>query len=176
MAKWTVDQAHSNVGFQVKHMMISKVKGSFTRYTADVEAKDLEDLTEALIQFEIDVASITTKNEDRDKHLKSEDFFNVETYPHITFTSTAIVKQGDHYELSGDMTIKDQTHPVTFHVEYGGKGKNPWGVEVYGFEATAKVKREQFGLTWNAVLETGGALVGSEVKIILDLEFNPATE
>lgn len=176
MAKWTIDHAHSNVAFQVKHMMVSKVKGNFTSYTADVEADDLADLTNARITFTIDVASITTKSDDRDNHLKSADFFDAETYPHITFASTVITKSGDDYKITGDFTIRDQTHPVTFDVEYNGKGTNPWGVEVYGFEAEAKIKREQFGLTWNAALETGGVLVGSDVKIHLDLEFNPASE
>lgn len=176
MAKWAIDMAHSTIGFQVKHMMVSKVKGYFTSYTADVVAADLADLTTACISFTIEVASLTTKSDDRDNHLKSADFFDAETYPQIKFISTSIEKSGDDYKITGDFTIKDQTHPVTFDVAYNGKGTNPWGVEVYGFEAETKVKREQFGLTWNAALETGGVLVGSDVKINLDLEFNPAVE
>lgn len=176
MAKWAIDHAHSSIGFQVKHMMVSKVKGNFTGFTADVEADDLADLTGASILFTIEVASLTTKNEERDNHLKSADFFDAEAYPHMTFTSTSIEKTGDDYKITGDFTIRDQTHPVRFDVTYNGKGTNPWGVEVYGFEAETKIKREQFGLTWNAALETGGVLVGSDVKIHLDLEFNPASE
>lgn len=176
MTKWTIDQAHSNIAFQVKHMMVSKVKGSFSDYTADVEAADLADLTNARIHFTINVDSLTTKNEERDNHLKSADFFDAETYPHMTFTSTSITKSGSDYKLTGDFTIRDQTHPVTFDVEYNGKVTNPWGVEVHGFEAETTIKREQFGLTWNAALETGGVLVSSDVKISLDLEFNPASE
>lgn len=173
MTKWIVDQSHSAVGFEVKHMMVSKVKGQFNSYTADVEASDLTDLTTASITFTFDVASIHTNSEDRDNHLKSADFFDVETYPTVTFNSTNITKKGDDYEVTGDLTIKDVTKPVTFNVEYGGKGTNPWGVEVYGFEAEAKINREEFGLTWNAALETGGVLVGKDIKIKVELEINP---
>lgn len=174
MAKWTVDQSHSTIGFEVKHMMVSKVKGQFNNYTADVEATELTDLTTASIHFEFDVASINTNSEDRDNHLKSADFFSVEEFSKITFTSTNIVKDGDDYKVSGELTIKDVTKPVTFDVEFGGKGTNPWGVEVYGFEAEAKINREEFGLTWNAALETGGVLVGKDIKIKVELELNPA--
>ncbi|ESU31760.1 hypothetical protein G3A_14675 [Bacillus sp. 17376] len=174
MAKFTVDQAHSALGFEVKHMMVSKVKGQFGSYTADVEAADLTDLTTASIAFKIDVTSIDTRNEDRENHLKSADFFDVENYPTIDFKSTSITRDGDDYKVTGDLTIKDVTKPVTFDVEFGGKGTNPWGVEVYGFEAEAKVNREEFGLTWNAPLETGGVLVGKDIKIKVELEVNPA--
>ncbi len=174
MAKFAVDQAHSAIGFEVKHMMVSKVKGQFGSYTADVEAADLTDLTTASIAFKIDVASIDTRSEDRENHLKSADFFDVENYPTIDFKSTNITRDDDDYKVTGDLTIKDVTKPVTFDVEYGGKGTNPWGVEVYGFEAEAKVNREDFGLTWNAALETGGVLVGKDIKIKVELEVNPA--
>lgn len=174
MAKWIIDQSHSQVGFEVKHMMVSKVKGDFGSYTADIDAEDLADLTTAQISFSFDVASINTRSEDRDNHLKSADFFDVEKYPTITFKSTNIKKSGDDYKVTGDLTIKDVTKPVTFDVEYGGKGKNPWGVEVYGFEAETKINREEFGLTWNAALETGGVLVGKDIKIKVELEVNPA--
>jgi len=174
MAKWTVDQAHSTVGFEVKHMMVSKTKGQFKSYTADVEAADLTDLTTATIVFKFDVASIDTNSVDRDNHLRSGDFFDVEHYPSIDFTSTSITKNGDDYKVTGDLTIKNVTKPVTFEVEFGGKGKNPWGVDVYGFEAEAKINREDFGLTYNAALETGGVLIGKDVKIKVELEVNPA--
>ena len=174
MTTYSVDKSHSNVGFSVKHMMVSKVKGSFTNYDATIEAADLADLTTANITFALDVASIDTKNEDRDNHLKSADFFDADIYEKMTFTSTSIEKDGDGYKLTGDLTIKDVTKTVTFDVEYGGKGTNPWGVEVYGFEAETKINREDFGLTWNAALETGGVLVGKDIKINVELEINPA--
>ena len=173
MTKWSVDQSHSTIGFEVKHMMVSKVKGHFNSYTADVEAADLTDLTTAKVQFGIDVASISTNSEDRDNHLKSPDFFSTDEYSKILFTSTNISKAGDDYKVTGDLTIKGITNTVTFDVEFGGKGVNPWGVEVYGFEAETKINREDFGLTWNAALETGGVLVGKDIKIKVELELNP---
>lgn len=174
MAKWQIDQAHSTIGFEVKHMMVSKVKGQFTNYSADVEVDNLEDLTSAKIDITIDTTSINTSNEDRDNHLKSAEFFDIEQFPDIKFNSTNITKDGDDYKVSGDLTIKDVTKPAVFDVEYGGKGTNPWGVEVYGFEAETKIDREEFGLTWNAALETGGVLVGKDIKIKVELELNPA--
>lgn len=174
MAKFTVDQAHTTIGFEVKHMMVSKVKGQFESYTAEVEAADLTDLTTASIAFKIDVASINTRNADRDNHLKTGDFFDAESFPTIDFVSTGITKDGDDYEVTGDLTIKGVTKQVTLEVEYNGKGVNPWGVEVYGFEAEAKINREEFGLTYNAALETGGVLIGKDVKLKIELELNPA--
>lgn len=173
MKKWTVDAAHSEVGFSVKHMMISKVKGSFGSYDAVVEANE-ENLQGASIDFKIDVASINTNNADRDAHLRSADFFDAEQYPYITFKANDIVKKGDEYELTGDLTMKGVTRPATFEVEYGGKGTNPWGVEVVAFNVEGKVNRKDFGLTWNQALETGGVLVGEDIKISLDLQANPA--
>ncbi|WP_455661513.1 YceI family protein [Pradoshia sp.] len=173
MTKYTVDNSHSHIGFQVKHMMVSKVKGSFESYTAEVEAADLADLTTAKISFAIDVASINTKSEDRDNHLKSPDFFDTENYGEIKFQSTSITGSGSDYEVTGDLTIKDVTKPVTFDVTYNGKGTNPWGVEVYGFEGETKLNRGDFGLTWNAALETGGVLVGKDIKIDVEFELNP---
>ncbi|MEO4054281.1 YceI family protein [Solibacillus sp. CAU 1738] len=174
MAKWAIDRSHSSIGFTVKHMMVSKVKGVFDSYTADVEAEDLTDLTSANISFDFDIASINTRSEDRDNHLKSADFFDGEKYPKITFKSTNITKSDDTYKVTGDLTIKDVTKSVTFDTEFNGKGKNPWGVDVYGFEAETKINREEFGLTWNAALETGGVLVGKDIKIQVELELNPA--
>ena len=175
MTKWTVDQSHSHIGFEVKHMMVSKVKGAFDSYTANVEAADLGDLTGANISFKFDVASINTRNEDRDNHLKSADFFDAEQFPKMTFVATDIKSEGaGEYKLTGNFTVKDVTKPVTFDVEYGGKGTNPWGVEVVAFEATGKINRKDFGLTWNAALETGGVLVGEDIKIKIELELNPA--
>lgn len=174
MKKWNVDASHSSIGFSVKHMMVSKVRGSFSNYSADIEANET-DLTGANIAFNIQVASINTGSEDRDNHLRSADFFDAETYPEIKFVATSITKKGDDYSIAGDLTIKDATKPVVFEAEYGGKGTNPWGVEVVAFEAEATINREDFGLTWNAALETGGVLVGKDIKITLDFEANPAS-
>jgi len=175
MAKWNIDLGHSAINFQVKHMMVSKVKGVFDSYSADIEAADLSDLTTANISITIDAASINTRSEDRDNHLKAADFFDTEQYPNITFKSTSITKKsGGEYAVTGDLTIKDVTKSVTFDTEFNGKGTNPWGQEVYGFEAETTINREDFGLTWNAALETGGVLVGKDIKISVELEVNPA--
>ncbi|MCH7322965.1 YceI family protein [Solibacillus sp. MA9] len=174
MTNWTIDQSHSTVGFEVKHMMVSKVKGQFDSYTANLDVANPADLSDATINFTLDVASINTKSSDRDNHLKSADFFDADAFPSMTFTSTNVEKDGDDFKVTGDLTIKDVTKPVTFDVEFGGKGTNPWGVEVYGFEASAKINREDFGLTWNQALETGGVLVGKDIKINVELEVNPA--
>ncbi|MET0960178.1 MAG: YceI family protein [Psychrobacillus psychrotolerans] len=174
MTKFNLDAAHSTIDFSVKHMMVSKVKGSFTNFTADLEG-NTEDLTGASISFDIDVKSINSNNEDRDNHLRSGDFFDTETYPSIKFVATNIKKKDDgEYDVTGDLTIKDVTKPVTFDVEYGGKGTNPWGQEVVAFSAESKVNRKEFGLTWNQALETGGVLVGEDIKITVELELNPA--
>lgn len=173
MKKWNVDAAHSTLGFSVKHMMVSKVRGSFGDFGAEVEANET-DLTAANIAFNIQVASINTGNEDRDNHLRSADFFDAETYPEIKFVANNITKKDDDYEIAGDITIKDVTKPIVFEAEYGGKGTNPWGQEVVAFSAETKLNREEFGLTWNQALETGGVLVGKDIKITIDLEANPA--
>ncbi|MGB5945897.1 YceI family protein [Paenisporosarcina sp.] len=173
MKKWNVDAAHSSIGFSVKHMMVSKVRGSFGDFGAEVEANET-DLTAANIAFTIKVASINTGNEDRDNHLRSADFFDVEQYPEIKFVANNITKKDDDYEIAGDITIKDVTKQIVFEAEYGGKGTNPWGQEVVAFSAETKLNREDFGLTWNQALETGGVLVGKDIKITIDLEANPA--
>ncbi|MFD1207176.1 YceI family protein [Sporosarcina contaminans] len=174
MSKWLVDATHTNVGFSVKHMMVSKVKGNFNVFEGTLEGNPT-DLTDASIEFKIDAASINTNSTDRDNHLRSGDFFDTEKYPAITFVSTQIVKKGDdEYDIIGDITIKDVTKKITFSAEYEGTGKNPWGVDVAGFEVEGKISRKEFGLTWNQALETGGVLVGDDIKITIDLQVNPA--
>lgn len=172
MATWKVDASHTNVGFSVRHMMVSKVRGRFTGVEGTLNG-DPADLTGATIDFTIDASSIHSNNEDRDNHLRSADFFDVEKYPNITFKSTNIVKNGDNYNITGDMTIKDVTKQVTFEAEYLGSGKNPWGVDVAAFEANTQISREEFGLTWNQALEAGGVLVGDKIDIEMELQFNP---
>lgn len=174
MEKWNVDVTHTNVGFVVKHMMVTKVRGNFSDIEGTIEGNP-EQLENAKINFRVGLASVDTKNEDRDNHLRSADFFDVENHPNMTFESTNIKKvDDDEYELTGNLTIRGVTKEVTFDVEYLGMGTNPWGVKVVGFEADTKISREAFGLTWNQALETGGVLVSDEVKIQIDLEANPA--
>jgi len=174
MAKYVVDTTHSSVGFQAKHMMISKVKGHFDNFSADLDINP-EDLTGGNIRFEVELTSINTNNEERDNHLRSADFFDVENYPTMTFVATDIKKvDDDEYKLTGDLSIRGVTKSVTFEAEYNGKGTNPWGVEVVAFEADGKINRKEFGLNWNAALETGGVLVSDEIKIHIEIEANPA--
>ncbi|MEF3304371.1 YceI family protein [Paenibacillus sp. GYB003] len=172
MAKtnWAVDPTHSSIDFSVKHMMIANVKGSFHSFEAKVNA-DPEDLTTADVEFAIDVNSIDTRNGDRDAHLRSADFFDTEKYPKITFKSTRIASKGDgEYDVTGDLTIHGVTRSETFQVTFEGAGKDPWGNEKAGFSAKGKIKRSDYGLTYNAVLEAGGVLIGDEIKISLDIE------
>ncbi|MFC0212592.1 YceI family protein [Paenibacillus chartarius] len=169
-AVWAVDASHSSIEFSVRHMMIAKVKGSFESFTAHIEA-DPADLTTADIRFEIDVASINTRNGDRDAHLRSGDFFDVEKYPKLTFQSTSIKKVGEgEYEVTGNVSLHGTTLSETFSVTYEGAGKDPWGNEKVGFSAAGSVKRSDYGLTYNAVLETGGVLIGDEIKVSIEIE------
>lgn len=173
MAKttWVVDTVHSEIGFSVKHMMISKAKGTFEDFSAVIEA-DPEDLTDSKIEVTIDTASINTRNEDRDNHLRSADFFDAENNQNITFIATDIKKKSDsNYDVTGDLTIRGTTKPVTVDVEYEGQSKDPMGGStVAGFSGKTKINRKEFGLTWNAAVETGGVLVGEDVTINFELE------
>ncbi|WP_405100591.1 YceI family protein [Oceanobacillus sp. FSL H7-0719] len=173
--KWNLDAVHSEVGFSVKHMMISKAKGTFDKFDAVVEA-DVEDLTSATVEVTIDAASINTRNEDRDNHLRSGDFFDTENHPTITFVATDIKSTGgNEYDVTGDLTIRGTTKPVTLDVTFEGQSKDPMGgATVAGFSGLTKISREEFGLTWNAALETGGVLVSDEVKINFELELHKA--
>ncbi|MCU6708689.1 YceI family protein [Paenibacillus sp. J5C_2022] len=167
---WTVDASHSSVDFSVKHMMIAKVKGTFHQFQSSIVA-DVNDLTTADISFNIDLSSIDTRNGDRDAHLKSTDFFDVEKFPTLDFKATSIVKTGEgEYEVTGNVTLHGVTRPETFEVAFEGSGKDPWGNMKAGFSATGAIKRSDYGLTYNAALETGGVLIGDEVKISLDIE------
>lgn len=167
---WAIDPTHSSIDFSVKHMMIANVKGSFHKFDAKVEA-DPEDLTTAKIEFEIDVNSIDTRNSDRDAHLRSADFFETEKYSSIRFVARSITsKGGGEYDVAGDVTIRGVTRTETFEVTFEGAGKDPWGNEKVGFSAKGKVKRSEYGLTYNAVLEAGGVLIGDDIKISIDIE------
>ncbi|WP_047982988.1 YceI family protein [Ornithinibacillus californiensis] len=169
-AVWNIDKSHSSLEFTVKHMMISKVKGVFNEFDATVEA-DVNDLTDAAVEFSVDLKSIDTRNEDRDNHLRSNDFFDIENHPKMTFVATDIKKKSDNeYDVVGDLSLRGVTKPVTFDLTMEGVHKDPWGNEVAGFSGSTKLNRKDFGLVWNAALETGGVLVGEEVKINIELE------
>lgn len=169
---WNIDPVHSAAEFKVKHMMISNVKGQFTRING-VLALDETDLTHSRVEASIEAASITTRDAQRDAHLKSADFFDVEAFPTLSFKSTRISRVGDgELAMTGDLTIHGITRNVVFTVEGPtSQAKDPWGNTRVGLSATAKVNRKDFGLNWNATLETGGILVGEEVTISLDVQF-----
>lgn len=167
MVKFIVDSAHSEIGFKVKHMMFTNVSGKIEVYNASIEA-DNDVLENAKITFEGDASSISTGNADRDGHLKSTDFFDVENYPKLTFTSTSFDPNG---KLVGDLTIRDISKPVSLDVDFGGTAKDPWGNIKLGMSLTGKINRKDWGLNWNSALETGGVLVSDEVKLDIELQF-----
>lgn len=172
MAKstWSLDPTHSEVGFKVKHMMFTNVSGKFNSYNVELSNED-DDFTTSEISFSADINSIDTNNADRDNHLKSGDFFDAEKFPNMTFKSTSVLKKSDsEYTVNGDLTIKDVTKPVTLSLEYSGLMKDPWGNTKAGLSIETKINRKDFGLTWNAALETGGVLVGEEVKIFAEIQ------
>ena len=167
---WNLDTVHSGIDFTVRHMVVSKVRGRFAKFTGNV-ALDDGDLTRSTVEATIDAASIDTGTAQRDEHLKSADFFDVEHFPQIRFRSTGIEKVGgDRYRLTGELTIRDVTRPIALDVEYGGRGKDPWGNERVGFTARGALDRKDFGLKWNQALETGGVLVSDRVELELELQ------
>jgi len=168
---WNIDPVHTMAEFKVRHMMITNVKGHFTGVTG-VLTLDGQDITKSHVEASIDAASINTREADRDTHLKSADFLDVEKFPKLTFTSTRVARTGDgELQVEGDLTIHGVTRKVTFAVEGPTPpGKDPWGNTRIGWTATTKINRKDFGLNWNAALETGGILVGEEVTITFDVE------
>lgn len=167
---WALDPAHSEITFKVKHLMITNVTGTFASFSASAETEG-DDFSAAKISFSADVASISTNNEQRDGHLKSGDFFDAEKYPSLTFASTSFDKVDDeNYKLSGDLTVKGVTKSVTLDVEFGGITKDPWGQTKAGFTLKGAINRSDFGLEWNAALETGGVLVSEKVTLNAEIQ------
>lgn len=165
-----LDTTHSSVDFSVKHMMFATVKGTFEDFSAELTL-DTKDLTNGNIAFSVKTASVNTKNEDRDNHLKGEDFFNSEKYPEMTFRATKTEKaSNDTYKVTGDFTLRDVTRPETFTVTVEGEGKDPWGNTKVAFSVDGFIKRSAYGLTWNTTLEAGGVLVGDDIKIALQVQ------
>jgi polyisoprenoid-binding protein YceI len=168
--KWGLDPMHSEISFKIKHMMISNVTGGFTKFNVDVVTEG-NDFSKAKINFSADVNSITTHNEQRDGHLKSPDFFDAAKFPNVKFESTSMTKKSDdEFTLNGNLTIKDVTKPVSLHVNFGGIAKDPYGNTKAGFTIEGKINRKDFGLTWNAALETGGVMVSEELKIHSEIQ------
>lgn len=167
---WNIDNAHTQIQFSVKHMMISKVTGQFEKFSGTVEVDEAHP-EQATLQVQIDTDSVNTRDAKRDGHLKSPDFFNSEKYPHMTFVgSKAVQVDVEHGQIFGNLTIRDITREVVLDVEYAGKAKSPWGTTSAGFTAKTRINREDWGLTWNQALETGGVLVGKEIDIAIEVE------
>lgn len=168
---YQIDPSHSSASFSIKHMMIAKVHGGFEKLSGTL-TYDPAQLERSQVEVAIDAASINTREAQRDAHLKSADFFDVEKYPQIVFKSTRVVANGDELKVTGDLTIHGVTKPVTLDVEKpSAEMKDPWGNIKIGASGTTKIKRKDFGLTWNAALEAGGFLVGDDVTIQLDVQF-----
>ncbi|MGB8705518.1 MAG: YceI family protein [Gillisia sp.] len=163
---WKIDASHSNVTFKVKHMMISTVSGEFEKFEGTIKSEK-ENFEDAEFNFSLDVDSVNTKNKDRDNHLKSDDFFNAEKFPKLTFTSTSF----DGEKLKGNLTIRDVTKPVTLNVEYNGRVEDPYGQTKAGFEITGDINRKEFNLTWNGMTEAGKIVVSDKVRMVVDAQF-----
>jgi polyisoprenoid-binding protein YceI len=167
---WTIDTAHSEVNFAARHMMISNVRGGFEKFSGTVDFDEVNP-AKTTVSVQIEAASLSTRDAQRDGHLRSADFFDVEKYPTIRFESKRVeVLDERHARLTGDLTIRDVTREVTLEVEYSGMSKSPWGSTNAGFTASTKISRKNWDLNWNVALETGGWLVGDEIKIDLELE------
>ncbi len=175
--KWALDPTHSELAFKVRHMMITNVKGEFRKFDGSLLTEGL-DFTKSSIDVTIDASSIFTNEDKRDDHLKSGDFFDVENYPTLLFQGKSFKKlYDDEYKLKGVLTIKGVSKEIELDVEFGGINKDPWGNEKAGFSVEGKINRKDFGLNWNAALETGGVLVSEEVKISAEVQFvRPQTQ
>lgn len=168
--KWAIDPTHSEIGFKVKHMMFTNVSGKFGTYDATIVTDD-DNFENASMEFSADINSIDTNNADRDNHLKSADFFDADNHPKLTFKASSFTKiDGHNYELTGDLSIKGVTKTVKFPVEFSGLMKDPWGNTKAGLNIDGKINRKDWGLNWNSALETGGVLVGEEVKLNIELQ------
>lgn len=174
LTRWSLDIAHSELIFKVKHMMISNVKGEFKNFDVEIEG---EDFTRGSIRVVIDASSITTNSDQRDSHLRSADFFDVENYGEITFQSSSFQQlDDDDYKLTGMLTMKGISKEIALDVEFGGVNTDPWGQEKAGFSVSGKINRKDWGLNWNATLESGGVLVSEEVKIQAEVQFTKYIE
>ena len=170
LTNWAIDPTHSEIGFKVKHMMFTNVSGKFNAFEATISNEEAAFET-SKINFTATIDSIDTNNTDRDNHLKSADFFDAENFPTLNFTATSIQKiNANEFQINGDLTIKNVTKSVTLQAEYSGILKDPWGNTKVGLSISGAINRKEFGLTWNAALETGGVLVGEEIKLLAEIQ------
>ena len=170
-SEWVIDSSHSRFGFSAPHMVVSEVEGEFQTATGKV-LLDESDLTKSTVELTIDVNSVNTNNADRDKHLKTGDFFDAATHPQITFKSTKIKKAGKSFKVTGDLTIRGVTKPVTLDVDLSNPIADPWGKQVRAVKVRGKINRQDFGVAWNKPLDKGGLLVGDEITLNIKLELN----
>lgn len=169
-SKWNIDPAHSSLQFSVRHMVITKVRGAFKSYDGSLELDESRDQALAKVNVLIDAASIDTSEPKRDEHLKSQDFLDVAAHPTLRFSSQTIERSGERYRVTGDLTIRGVTRAVTLDAEFEGQGKDPWGGQRVSFSARTSINREDFGLTWNQVLEAGNVLVGTKIDIEIEVQ------
>jgi polyisoprenoid-binding protein YceI len=167
--KWVLDPIHSELQFKIRHLMITNVTGQFQQFTAEAETEG-DDFSSAKINFSAEAGSISTNNEQRDGHLKSADFFDIEKYPTLTFTSNKVEKDGDDFIVEGNLSMHGETKSVTLNVAFGGIQQDPYGQTKAGFEVTGKINRKDFGLTWGAITETGGVMLGDDVKLVANVQ------
>ena len=170
MTTWKIDNMHSEVGFKVRHMMISNVSGNFASFDATLNSAD-ENLADASFDFSAAIDSIQTGVADRDGHLKSGDFFDAAAHPTLSFKSTEVIQHGGEWQIKGDMTIKGVSHPITLNAEFAGVAVDPYGQTKAGLTITGKIKRSDFGLTWSAVTEAGNVVLGDEITLISEAQF-----
>lgn len=165
---WNTDPTHSAIEFTARHLVVTKVRGSFSKFSISTEIA--EDITSSKVSAEIEVSSVSTGEEQRDTHLRSADFFDAEKFPKITFTSTSVAPKGELYALTGDLTIRDTTKSVTLDLEFNGVSKDPWGNTRSGFSLSGEISRKEFGMEWNVPLEGSGVLVSDKIQIGIELE------
>ena len=165
---WTIDPSHSEVGFSVRHLMVSKVKGNFESFEGTITIA--ENPLQSSVTAEVDLSSINTRDEQRDGHLRSADFFEVETHPKLTFTSTSVEPKGDDYVVTGDLSIKGTTKPVVLDLEFNGVHPDPWGGTRAGFSAETEISRKEFGVDFEIPMDGGGVVVGDKIKVLLEVE------
>jgi polyisoprenoid-binding protein YceI len=175
VATYTADPAHSHIDFSVRHLMISKVRGAFESFSISLNVPDEAELPSS-VSAEVETASIDTRVADRDNHLRSADFFDAANYPKLTFASREISGSASSFTISGDLTLRGITKPVTLKAEFEGSGKDPWGNDRVAYSASTKINRKDFGLNWNQALETGGVMVGEEIDIAIQIEAVKAKE
>lgn len=170
MSQWNIDAAHSSLQFSVRHMVITKVRGAFKGFKGTLDLDESAELALRKVDVVVDASSIDTSEPKRDEHLKSADFLDVAAYPTLTYQSRAIERRGERHVITGELTIHGVTRPVTLDAEFQGQGKDPWGGQRAAFSAKASINREDFGLSWNQVLEAGGVLVGTKIEIEIEVQ------